>query len=286
MDIVHRVTSLRQVRTGWRDARQSVALVPTMGNLHEGHLALVRQARHQAERVVVSIFVNPLQFDRPEDLAAYPRTLAEDCELLAQEGVDLVFAPGDEELYRRPRSEITRVEVAGLSDLLEGAHRPGHFAGVATVVCKLFNLVQPDLAIFGEKDFQQLMLIRRMVDDLDIPVEVLSGATVREPDGLALSSRNAYLDAAQRERASGLYQVLSELAGQVTAGARDYDRLEAKAMKGLEIRGFEPDYVAVRRSADLLPPGPQDSQLVVLAAAWLGRARLIDNLTMDVQTGA
>ncbi|AHK78418.1 pantoate--beta-alanine ligase [Ectothiorhodospira haloalkaliphila] len=286
MDIIHCVTSLRQVRNGWRDARESVALVPTMGNLHAGHLALVRQARHQADRVVVSIFVNPLQFDRPEDLAAYPRTLAEDCELLAQEGVDLVFAPGDEELYRRPRSEITRVEVAGLSDLLEGAHRPGHFAGVATVVCKLFNLVQPDLAIFGEKDFQQLMLIRRMVDDLDIPVEVLSGATVREPDGLALSSRNAYLDAAQRERAPGLYQVLCELAGQVTSGARDYDLLEAKAMKGLEIRGFEPDYVAVRRSADLLPPGAQDSQLVVLAAAWLGRARLIDNLTMDVQTGA
>ncbi|MCG5516333.1 MULTISPECIES: pantoate--beta-alanine ligase [unclassified Ectothiorhodospira] len=285
MDTIHRVTSLRDVRAGWRDAHDSVALVPTMGNLHEGHLALVRQARLQADRVVVSIFVNPLQFDRPEDLAAYPRTLAEDCELLAREGVDLVFAPGDDELYRRPRSDITRVEVPGLSDLLEGAHRPGHFAGVATVVCKLFNLVQPDLAIFGEKDFQQLMLIRRMVDDLDLPVEVLSGATVREPDGLALSSRNAYLDRPQRERAPGLYQTLSEVGRQVAEGARDYLRLEDEAMKGLEIRGFEPDYVAVRRSADLLPPGPQDSQLVVLAAAWLGRARLIDNLMMDVPTG-
>lgn len=286
MDIVHHVEDLRGARRAWQAEGCTVALVPTMGNLHEGHLSLVRHARTLADRVVVSIFVNPLQFDRAEDLAAYPRTLAEDCRLLAAEAADLVFAPSEGELYPAGREQVTRVDVPELSALLEGAHRPGHFVGVATVVCKLFNLVQPDVAVFGEKDFQQLLLIRRMVADLDIPVRIEGLATVREADGLAMSSRNAYLGADERPLAPAVYQVLSELAARMQAGERDCPGLEREAEKILEKRGLRPDYVAVRRRRDLLPPQPGDTRLVILAAAWLGRARLIDNLCLDLPSSA
>ncbi|MCG5500180.1 pantoate--beta-alanine ligase [Ectothiorhodospira lacustris] len=286
MDIVHHVTDLRGIRRAWQAEGCMVALVPTMGNLHEGHLSLVRHARTLADRVVVSIFVNPLQFDRAEDLAAYPRTLAQDCRLLADEAADLVFAPPENELYPAGRGQVTRVEVPGLSALLEGAHRPGHFAGVATVVCKLFNLVQPDVAVFGEKDFQQLLLIRRMVADLDIPVRIEGLATVRETDGLAMSSRNAYLGAGERPQAPAIHQALSELAARLQAGERDYAALEREAEKILEKRGLRSDYVAVRRRRDLSLPQPGDTQLVILAAAWLGRARLIDNLCLDLPSSA
>ncbi|WP_412852419.1 pantoate--beta-alanine ligase [Ectothiorhodospira shaposhnikovii] len=282
MDIVHHVEDLRGARRAWQLEGCTVALVPTMGNLHEGHLSLVRHARTLVDRVVVSIFVNPLQFDRAEDLAAYPRTLAEDCRRLANEATDLVFAPSEGELYPDGREQVTRVTVPVLSDLLEGTHRPGHFAGVATVVCKLFNLVQPDVAVFGEKDFQQLLLIRRMVGDLDMPVRIEGVATVREADGLAMSSRNAYLSAGERMFAPAIYQTLSELAARLKAGERDYSALEREAEKVLEKRGLRSDYVAVRRRQDLLLPQPGDARLVILAAAWLGRARLIDNLCLDL----
>ena len=271
------VAELRARIAQWRKSGERIALVPTMGNLHAGHLALVAHAREQAERVVVSIFVNPLQFDRADDLKAYPRTLDADAAALQEAGAHLLFAPPESEVYPYGPS-VTRVAVAELSDTLEGASRPGHFAGVTTVVAKLFNMVQPDVAVFGEKDFQQLMLIRQMVADLDFPVKILGLPTVRAADGLALSSRNGYLTAEEREQAPALYRVLCKVADAVTAGDTRLDRLELQAGEALEAAGFRPDYVTVRRARDLEPPEPGDVELVVLAAAWLGRARLIDNI--------
>ncbi len=255
-----------------------LAFVPTMGNLHEGHLALVRRARELAPRVVVSIFVNPLQFDRAEDLEAYPRTLERDARLLEAEGVDLLFAPGVEHIYPRGMEVHTRVEVPVVSEGLCGAARPGHFTGVATIVCKLFNLVQPDVALFGKKDYQQLLVIRKMVEDLALPVEILGVETVREADGLAMSSRNGYLTEEERGRAPALHAVLRQVASRLARGERDLQKLEAEGMGLLEASGFRPDYFAIRRAADLGVPGPRDEELVVLAAAFLGKARLIDNV--------
>jgi pantoate--beta-alanine ligase len=269
---------LRARRAAFGAAGERVAFVPTMGNLHDGHLELVRRGRALAPRVVVSIFVNPLQFGPGEDLASYPRTLARDVELLATAGADLLFAPSADAMYPRPVPEQTRVEVPGLSDILCGASRPGHFVGVATVVCKLFNMVRPDLALFGEKDFQQLAVIRRMVDDLCIPVEVVGVPTVREPDGLAMSSRNGYLTAEERERAPALYRALQAVAQAVEAGGSDLAALERAAAARIDAAGLRTDYVSVRRARDLALPGDADEDLVVLAAAYLGRARLIDNL--------
>jgi pantoate--beta-alanine ligase len=269
---------LRARRAAFGAASERVAFVPTMGNLHDGHLELVRRGCALAPRVVVSIFVNPLQFGPGEDLASYPRTLARDVELLATAGADLLFAPSADAMYPRPVPEQTRVEVPGLSEILCGASRPGHFVGVATVVCKLFNMVRPDLALFGEKDFQQLTVIRRMVDDLCIPVEVVGVPTVREPDGLAMSSRNGYLTAEERERAPALYRALQAVAQAVEAGGSDLAALERAAAARIDAAGLRTDYVSVRRARDLALPGDADEDLVVLAAAYLGRARLIDNL--------
>ena len=272
---------LRDRRAAFGAAGERVAFVPTMGNLHDGHLELVRRGRALAPRVVVSIFVNPLQFGPGEDLASYPRTLARDSELLAAAGADLLFAPSAETMYPRPPAEQTRVEVPGLSDILCGASRPGHFVGVSTVVCKLFNMVRPDLALFGEKDFQQLAVIRRMVDDLCIPVEVVGVPTVREADGLAMSSRNGYLSAEERERAPALHRALQALTQAVEAGGSDLAALERAAAARIDAAGLRTDYVSVRRVRDLALPGDADEDLVVLAAAYLGRARLIDNLRVE-----
>ena len=272
---------LRDRRAAFGAAGERVAFVPTMGNLHDGHLELVRRGRALAPRVVVSIFVNPLQFGPGEDLASYPRTLARDSELLAAAGADLLFAPSAETMYPRPPAEQTRVEVPGLSDILCGASRPGHFVGVCTVVCKLFNMVRPDLALFGEKDFQQLAVIRRMVDDLCIPVEVVGVPTVREADGLAMSSRNGYLTAEERERAPALHRALQALTQAVEAGGSDLAALERAAAARIDAAGLRTDYVSVRRVRDLALPGDADEDLVVLAAAYLGRARLIDNLRVE-----
>ena len=280
LETCERIATLRERVAAWRHAGQRIGFVPTMGNLHAGHLALVAEARRLAERVVVSIFVNPLQFGPQEDFAAYPRTLARDQELLAGAGTDLLFAPTVEAVYPRGQAEQTRVEVPGISDILCGASRPGHFVGVATVVCKLFNMVQPDLAVFGEKDFQQLQVIRLMTLDLSLPVAVHGLATVREADGLAMSSRNGYLTAEERARAPALYQTLRRCAERLRQG-QDIATVEGQAGEQIAAAGFGPDYFSVRRAADLALPQAGDRELVILAAARLGRARLIDNLRVE-----
>ncbi|HYN78217.1 MAG TPA: pantoate--beta-alanine ligase [Lamprocystis sp. (in: g-proteobacteria)] len=281
MDIVEGVDELRVQSCAWRAAGERIAFVPTMGNLHSGHITLVREARKRAPRVVVSIFVNPLQFGPTEDLAAYPRTPGRDQDLLDEVGCDLLFAPTAGVMYPHGQAAQTRVEVPGVSDLLCGASRPGHFIGVATVVCKLFNMVGPDLALFGEKDFQQVLVIRRMAADLAMPVEIVGIPTVREPDGLAMSSRNGYLNAEERARAPALYRALTAAAQGLESG-QSPPEVESAARAAIVAAGLRPDYVSVRRTADLALPGVTDRELVVLAAAYLGRARLIDNLRLVV----
>lgn len=273
--------SVLRARVGfWRRGDHRLALVPTMGNLHEGHLCLVRRARELADRVVVSCFVNPLQFGPREDFAAYPRTPEQDHQALAALGVDLLFTPSVEEMYPRGMEQCTRVEVPGLSADFCGASRPGHFIGVCTLVAKLFHMVQPDVALFGRKDYQQLIIIRRMAEDLDWPLEIESVDTVREPDGLALSSRNRYLSTRERAVAPRLYEVLKHAAEQIRAGDRDFAGLERSAMESLAAAGFEPEYLRVVRASDLSDPDGAPSPLVILAAARLGRARLIDNVAV------
>lgn len=277
METTGLVADLRERVRAWRFAGERVAFVPTMGNLHAGHLSLIDEARARAPRVVASIFVNPMQFGPNEDLDAYPRTLGSDRERLREAGCDLLFAPQVATMYPRGSESQTRVDVPFLSEILCGAMRPGHFRGVATVVCKLFNMVQPDVALFGEKDFQQLMVIRRMVEDLAMPVEVVGMPTVRESDGLAMSSRNGYLSPQERRRAPALYRALLDAARSLRDGAA-IESVEHRAAATLREAGLEPDYVSVRVAATLRPPSEGDRDLVILAAARLGRARLIDNL--------
>ncbi|MCW8943276.1 MAG: pantoate--beta-alanine ligase [Sedimenticola sp.] len=283
MITVETVADLRHSVSGWRAEGKRVALVPTMGNLHEGHLDLVRKARSLADRVVVSIFVNPLQFGEGEDFSSYPRTLIDDSDKLSGVGTDLLFTPTVTEMYHRPQAQQTKVEVPGLSSLFCGASRPGHFAGVATVVCKLFNMAQPDIALFGEKDYQQLMVIRQMVQDLSLPIEIQGLPTVREVDGLARSSRNGYLTDAERSIAPALYKQLQRSAQALQKGNYDITALEQQAMIRLESEGFRPDYYAIRKAEDLAKPGPEDRALVILAAAYLGKARLIDNIQITLE---
>lgn len=277
MDAVEDVATLRERVAGWRRGDRRVAFVPTMGNLHAGHLALVRRAGELAQRVATSIFVNPTQFDPAEDYDAYPRTLEADLEALAETPCDLVFTPAVGTLYPYGPEAAVRVHVPGITGILEGERRPGHFDGVCTVVARLFQMVQPDVALFGEKDYQQLQVIRRMVRDLAMPVVIEGVPTVRERDGLALSSRNRYLTAAERERAPTLYRALQRAAARLEAGERDFAAIEAEAVHALERAGFAPEYVSVRRP-DLCEPAAGDGEFVVLGAARLGRARLIDNL--------
>ena len=271
------IRGLRAQVDTWRRGG-NVALVPTMGSLHDGHLALVQAARQQADRVVVSIFVNPLQFGADEDFESYPRTPERDAELLESHGVDLLFSPSVGLMYPKSCEEQTRVEVPGISGLLCGLARPLHFVGVATVVCKLFNMVQPDLAFFGKKDLQQLMVIRHMVEDLEMPIRIVGVDTQRESDGLAMSSRNAYLTAEQRSLAPILYRVLTGLAANLRSGSADYAGLQSQAVRELNESGFCTEYIAIRRAMDLLEPAADERELVVFAAAHLGTARLIDNI--------
>jgi pantoate--beta-alanine ligase len=254
-----------------------IALVPTMGNLHAGHIALMRQAREQADTLVATIFVNRLQFRPGEDFDAYPRSLKADCEQLAAAGVDHLFAPTEAEMYPQPQGYHVEPPAAQ-ADILEGAFRPGHFRGVATVVMKLLQIVQPDFALFGKKDWQQLMVIRNMVTDLNLPIEIGAGETVRAADGLALSSRNGYLSAAERAEAPRLFRTLTKVMDQIRAGNADFAALENTASAELQAHGWFPDYVAVRKKIDLQLATAHDSGLVVLAAARLGGTRLIDNL--------
>jgi pantoate--beta-alanine ligase len=246
-----------------------------MGNLHDGHLKLVEEAKRFGRRTVVSIFVNPAQFGEGEDFTTYPRSLDEDLRRLREKSVDLAFTPATHEVY--PAKAYTTVTVPDLSDMLCGEHRPGHFSGVATIVAKLFNLVQPDAAVFGEKDFQQLTIIRRMAADLNIPVQIESVGTVREKDGLAMSSRNRYLTEDERPRAPLLYKQICEAESCILSGVSDYSGIERQQTIKLQELGFRPDYFSVRRASDLQPGRPGDRELVILAAAWLGKARLIDN---------
>jgi pantoate--beta-alanine ligase len=280
MLIIESISDLRQAVREWRSKDLSVAFVPTMGNLHAGHVHLVREAKQLADKVVVSVFVNPTQFSPGEDFDAYPRTPAEDSEKLRSAAVDLLFMPSVAELYPTGSGVTTFVEVPGLSDELCGRFRPGHFRGVATIVSKLFNLVQPDIALFGEKDYQQLLIIRRMVADLDFPVRIRSVPTIREPSGLAMSSRNAYLTSEQKEQAAILYRCLCLAAEAICRGDSDFDRIERQQIETLQAAGFRPDYFSVRRESDLVPAGQDDSHLVILAAAWLGKTRLIDNVRL------
>lgn len=281
MEILDQIAALRTLTADWRRAGLRIALVPTMGNLHAGHLELVRVALTRADRVITSSFVNPLQFGPAEDFARYPRTPWRDAELLRAGGCHCLFAPDEAEVYPRGRMNQTRVEVPILSDMLCGATRPGHFAGVATVVAKLFNMAQPDLALFGEKDFQQLLIIRRLAADLNLPIEVVGVPIVREPDGLALSSRNAYLTEAERAIAPRLHATLREAATALLEG-RSIASAERDATARLRAAGFQPDYFCVRRRADLGSVGPGDRELVIVAAAALGKARLIDNLIVEL----
>ena len=254
-----------------------LALVPTMGNLHDGHIALIHEAARQADTVAASIFVNRLQFGPNEDFDRYPRTFEADCAKLQAAGVAHVFAPAEEQMY--PQPQRYHVDPAPeQSDILEGAFRPGHFRGVATVVLKLFNIVQPDVAVFGKKDYQQLMVIRNLVHELALPIEIVGLDTIRAADGLALSSRNGYLSPAERAQAPRLYQQLAAIAAAVRQGAHDFAAREAAALADLQQHGWQPDYLTVRRRADLQPPQSPADPLVVLAAARLGGTRLIDNL--------
>ncbi len=272
MEVLRTVAELR----AHLGARQPVAFVPTMGGLHEGHLSLVRLARARRGCVVASIFVNRLQFGPADDFDTYPRTFESDCAALADAGVDVVFAPEEREVYPEPQE--FRVAPSTVGDTLEGEFRPGFFGGVATVVLKLFNIVQPRVAVFGKKDYQQLMIVRSMVRQLNLPIEIVAGETIRAADGLALSSRNNYLTEAERAEAPRLFRVLSQVASQLSDGAQDFEALGRKAMEELRRTGWRPDYVAVRKQADLQLPAPMDRELVVLGAAWLGATRLIDNL--------
>lgn len=272
---------LRAQVSRWRMQGVSIALVPTMGNLHVGHLALVEQASRMADHAVVTIFVNPMQFVAGEDYEHYPRTLAQDRRLLWEAGIDTLFIPRVEDIYPAGLDQHTQVQVPGFDNILCGAFRPGHFTGVATVVTKLLNLVQPDLALFGEKDYQQLLVIKRLVKDLCIPVEIHSVPTVREPDGLAMSSRNNYLSPEERKLAPLLYQTLKTAAEAIHKGKADFVSIERLGMEALTASSFRPEYFAVRRAEDLGVPNQDHADLIVLAAAWLGQARLIDNMAVQ-----
>lgn len=282
MLIIETLPLLRQQIRRLRMEGKRVALVPTMGNLHDGHMKLVDEAKARADVVVVSIFVNPMQFDRAEDLARYPRTLQEDCEKLNKRKVDLVFAPSVKEIYPNGTETHTYVDVPGLSTMLEGASRPGHFRGVSTIVSKLFNLVQPDIACFGEKDFQQLALIRKMVADMGFDIEIVGVPIMRAKDGLALSSRNGYLTAEQRKIAPGLYKVLSSIADKLQAGERDLDEIITIAGQELNEKGFRADDIQIRDADTLLEVSETSKRAVILVAAWLGDARLIDNKMVEL----
>jgi len=286
MELVDDVTGMRDRLSAARAHGKRIAFVPTMGNLHSGHLKLVSVAKQHADVVVVSIFVNPLQFGPGEDFEHYPRTPEEDQSVLQALEVDILFRPRTETMYPDSPENSTFVEVPVLSDKLCGKHRPGHFRGVTTVVNRLFNIVQPDIAVFGKKDYQQLVIIRKMVADLAIPIEILGVDTVREPDQLAMSSRNNYLSASERKIAPTLHATLDSIRSLIISVGEIPDDIEKQGMKRLQAAGFEPEYVSVRRQADLRPPEAGDTQMVILAAARLGNTRLIDNIEFELNTGA
>ena len=282
MIVVNTSESLRESLGEWRRSDEHIALVPTMGNLHDGHLSLVTHAREHAERVVVSIFVNPTQFGEGEDFEGYPRTLERDKRLLKKFKADLLFVPDVDTMYPFGVDNATSVTVPVLTADFCGAFRPGHFDGVTTVVSRLFSIVQPDVAVFGQKDYQQQLVIRRLVDDLRLPLQIVCGPTIREDDGLALSSRNRYLSEEQRGVAPTLYSVLKNIGKDLQAGKRNFADLEQHAMDALSAVGFEPEYIGIRRAENLESPDRDTDEIVVLGAARLGNARLIDNIVVSI----
>lgn len=281
MELLHHIAEVRERVTQWRREGRAIGLVPTMGNLHDGHLSLVHAARRHCDAVVVSVFVNPTQFGPDEDFDAYPRTLEADADKLRDADVRMLFAPPVEEIYPLGANR-TWVDVEGLGDHLCGADRPGHFRGVATVVSKLFHIVQPDVAVFGEKDFQQLAVLRRMTEELLFPIRIVAAPTAREADGLAMSSRNGYLSDNERARAPRLQHYLREVRKALESGERDFRALEARTAAALAREGFEVDYVTVANAHTLAPARAEDRDLVIAAAARLGKPRLIDNLTLTL----
>ncbi|MDA8939402.1 pantoate--beta-alanine ligase [Pseudoalteromonas marina] len=282
MQSITEIKSLRSQIKAWRQAGLSVAFVPTMGNLHRGHFSLVEKAKTLADKVVVSIFVNPMQFGANEDLDNYPRTLSEDKQGLAELGTDIVFTPSVSTIYPNGLGEQSFVDVPGVSLGYCGGSRPGHFKGVATVVTKLFNLVQPDYACFGEKDFQQLQVIKTMARDLSMPVEIIGVPTMREISGLAMSSRNGYLSAEQKTTATALFKALGQCAEQLKQGNKDFTSLKAHAKQSLEQAGLKPDYFEIAQRDTLKTATLDDNHFVILAAAFLGSVRLIDNMQVDI----
>ncbi|WP_455210981.1 pantoate--beta-alanine ligase [Kaarinaea lacus] len=273
------ISALQNQIKHWKSQQQTLAFVPTMGNLHKGHLQLAEHAKMRGDKVMVSIFVNPMQFSPGTDYEHYPRTLKEDAKQLEKLGVDVLFAPKVKDIYPQDLEQTTKVVVPELSDILCGEYRPGHFVGVTTIVAKLFNIIQPDVAVFGQKDYQQLVIIKKMVSDLGFPVDVQSAATVRETDGLAMSSRNQYLSEQERKTAPLLYHTLTSAKQQISSGA-DFAKIESDAMQALQKAGFKPEYVSIRNAHTLDAATDVNDPLVILAAAWLGKARLIDNLTV------
>ena len=282
MKVIHEIDELRELRRIWQSDKEKIAFVPTMGNLHKGHLKLVEEAKKSATKVVVSIFVNPLQFGPDEDLDAYPKTIDADKSSLSALGVDVLFMPKSEDIYSRGLEQQTFVEVPGLSYMICGASRPGHFRGVATIVCKLFNMVQPNQAYFGEKDFQQLQVIKAMVTDLSMNLTIHGVPTQRDPDGLAMSSRNGYLNQEQRAIAPLLFQQISKLSEAIIGGRRDFTKLVADSKQYLANAGFNPDYIELRNAHTLMQVGHEDKELVILAAAFCGKTRLIDNIQLSI----
>lgn len=283
METIFDLKGLRGAVSGWKNEGNSIALVPTMGNLHRGHLSLIEGAKGQADRTAVSIFVNPIQFGHGEDYELYPSTLEQDLDILRDANVDLVFAPNLGELYPAGIEADTRISVPDISDILCGEFRPGHFSGVATVVMKLFINVQPDYAFFGEKDYQQTLVIKRMVSDLLLPVEVLTLPIIREENGLAMSSRNSYLNESEKQLSSEIYKAIEKAATMVRTGADSLDDIEKNSAYLLEELGFKVEYFSIRRRQDLkLVNDSIDKDLIILVAAWIGDTRLIDNLQIDI----
>ncbi len=282
MKTLHDIGSVREITRGWRRDGESLAVILTMGNLHKGHMSLVSLAHEHAEKVAVSIFVNPTQFGPNEDFENYPRTLANDKRRLSRAGVDLLFTPSVEEIYPHGQEGSTRVVVPGLSEILCGKTRLNHFEGVASVVSRLFNVLQPDIAVFGQKDYQQLVIIRRMAADLHLGIEIIAGQTCREKDGLAMSSRNQYLSDTERAAAPELFRALQACRERLQTGDIDFDALEKAGSARLAKAGFKPDYFAIRNAGDLSRPTADSRHLVILTAAWMGRARLIDNILVEL----
>ena len=276
------VSELRQYIEHWKDHSESIAFITTMGNLHQGHLSLIEKGQSLCDRSICSIFVNPMQFGPNEDFNHYPRTLERDIELLEEIGCDLVYMPAASELYPEGLDKITQIKVTDLTEVFEGAHRPGHFTGVATIVLKLLNIVRPDVSVFGKKDFQQYRVIKKMVQDLNLGVDIIGAETTREANGLATSSRNQYLSDDQKAQAALIYQTLKELAAGISAGERDFNKLEQASTEKLRQAGFQTEYFCVWNAETLNPASTEDRRLAILVTARLGDTRLLDNIEIDL----